>query len=109
MFDNTAIVFTNGAFVYQVFASGAGIDDRRDELIDAALALYERVPVDRPQLTAPRVRQVAPPTSRHQRISPPYKPAAACTPERRNGSVDPPDMSGLLELIGVGRSPCSAW
>ena len=29
---------------YEVFASGAGIDDRRAELIDAARALYERVP-----------------------------------------------------------------
>jgi hypothetical protein len=45
VFDNTTIVFTKGAFVYQVFASRAGIDDRRDELIDAAQALYERVPV----------------------------------------------------------------
>jgi hypothetical protein len=45
--DNSTIVFTKGAFVYQVIASGAGIDDRRDELIDAARALYERVPVDR--------------------------------------------------------------
>jgi len=43
VFDNTTIVFTKGAFVYQVFASGPGIDDRRDELIDAAQALYERV------------------------------------------------------------------
>jgi hypothetical protein len=42
VFDKTTIVFTKGAFVYQVFASGAGIDDRRDELIDAAQALYER-------------------------------------------------------------------
>ena len=49
VFDNSTIVFTKGAFVYQVFASGAGIDDRRDELIDAAQALYERVPVDRPR------------------------------------------------------------
>ena len=45
----TAIVFTEGPFVYQVFAGGPGIDGRRDELIDAAQALYERVPVDRPQ------------------------------------------------------------
>ncbi len=42
--DNTTIVFTKGAFAYQVFASGAGFDDRRAELIDAAQALYERVP-----------------------------------------------------------------
>jgi hypothetical protein len=49
VFDNTTIVLTKGAFVYQVFASGAGIDDRRDELIDAAQASYERVPVDRPR------------------------------------------------------------
>ena len=49
VFDNTTIVFTKGAFVYQVFASAAGIDDRRDKLIDAAQALYERVPVDRPR------------------------------------------------------------
>lgn len=48
-FDSTTIVFTKGAFVYQVLASGPGIDDRRDELIDAAQALYERVPVDRPR------------------------------------------------------------
>jgi hypothetical protein len=41
----TAIVFTKGTFVYQVFAGGPGIDHRRDELIDAARALYERVPV----------------------------------------------------------------
>ena len=45
----TAIVFTKGAFVYQVFAGGPGIDDRRDELIDAARALFERVPADRPR------------------------------------------------------------
>jgi hypothetical protein len=43
-FDKTTVVFTKGAFVYQVFASGAGIDGRRDELIDAARALYQRVP-----------------------------------------------------------------
>jgi hypothetical protein len=43
----TAIVFTKGPFVYQVFAGGPRIDDRRDELIDAARALYERVPADR--------------------------------------------------------------
>jgi hypothetical protein len=49
VFDNTTIVFTKGAFVYQVFASGPVIDDRRDELIDAAQALYERVPADRPR------------------------------------------------------------
>lgn len=47
MFYSTTIVFTKGAFVYQVFASGASIDERRDELIDAAQAIYERVPVDR--------------------------------------------------------------
>lgn len=45
--DSSTIVFTKGALVYQVFASGAGIDHRREELIDAARALYERVPVDR--------------------------------------------------------------
>jgi hypothetical protein len=45
----TAIVFTKGTFVYQVFAGGPRIDDRRDELIDAAQALYERVPADRPR------------------------------------------------------------
>ena len=45
----TAIVFTKGTFVYQVFAGGPGIDDRRDELIDSAQALYERVPADRPR------------------------------------------------------------
>jgi len=44
VFDNTTVVFTKGAFVYQVSASGTGIDGRRDELIDAARALYERVP-----------------------------------------------------------------
>jgi hypothetical protein len=43
----TAIVFIKGAFVYQVFAGGPAIDDRRDDLIDAAEALYERVPVAR--------------------------------------------------------------
>ena len=45
----TAIVFTKGTFVYQVFAGGPRIDDRRDDLIDAAQALYERVPADRPR------------------------------------------------------------
>ena len=45
----TAIVFTKGTFVYRVFAGGPRIDDRRGELIDAAQALYERVPVDRPR------------------------------------------------------------
>ena len=49
VFDATTIVFTKGAFVYQVSASGPMIDDRRDELIDAAQALYERVPADRPR------------------------------------------------------------
>ena len=48
VFFNTTNVFTKSAFVYQVFASGARINERRDELIDAAQALYERVPVDRP-------------------------------------------------------------
>ena len=47
VFDTTTIVFTKGAFIYQVFASGPMIDHRRDELIDAAQALYERVPADR--------------------------------------------------------------
>jgi hypothetical protein len=45
----TAIVFTKGTFVYQVFAGGPRVDDRRDELIDSAQALYERVPADRPR------------------------------------------------------------
>src|SRR5215208_5490583 len=44
VFDNTTIVFTQGAFVYQVFASGAGIHDERDELIDATQVLHGRWP-----------------------------------------------------------------
>ena len=51
VFDATTIVFTKGAFVYLLRASGAGIGDRRDELIEAARALFERVPVDHPRGT----------------------------------------------------------
>jgi hypothetical protein len=58
VFDNTTIVFSKGAFVYQVFASGAGIgrptrraDRRRPGVIRACAG---RSPA---QLTAPKVRQ----------------------------------------------------
>jgi hypothetical protein len=38
------IVFTKGAFVYQLFVGGPGMDRKRSELVDAARAQYERVP-----------------------------------------------------------------
>lgn len=38
------IVFTKGAFVYQLFVGGPGMDKKRVELIAAARAQYERVP-----------------------------------------------------------------
>jgi hypothetical protein len=37
------IVFTKGAFVYQLFAGGPGMNEKRDDLIAAAQAQYKRV------------------------------------------------------------------
>lgn len=42
--NDITIVFAKGAFVYQLFAGGPGIEARRDDLIKAAQRQYERVP-----------------------------------------------------------------
>ena len=42
--DDLAIVFTKGAFVYQLFAGGPGMNRKRDSLVSAAQAQYYRVP-----------------------------------------------------------------
>jgi hypothetical protein len=38
------ILFTKGAFAYQLFAGGPGVETKRDDLIAAARAQYTRVP-----------------------------------------------------------------
>ena len=40
--DDITILFTKGAFVYQVFAGGPGMERKREDLIAAAQAQYKQ-------------------------------------------------------------------